>query len=1005
MEYEEGSVVGQCKEFVQQVIADLGGTLAAGYGRATYVDESGGIEVTGAQAIRGDIIQISHDTDPEGNLSRVHTAIVLENNGDGTFDVVHSNWCIPATCETRSTLDNWNPTEWASEEPGFSAHYYRLGSVGLYVTSFWSKTEQSVGPWVKGLGDEFDAAFRIKNNSDEIIEIDKLRLSIQREGHETVELEEKDTFNNDEETLVVSPGSTWRFNEVTVKLEELSGPGKDYRVVAEAYYDADGPGGESSKYYEVGRQSLEIPEFSVELFTPNRKDSDEIWWFGRDDIVAVSALIQNNGADPANLDELQMTLHDADDNYLKRFKIPGTTTDKVEPNIVLNPGYEEKYPFTTAELNLVDVVMGDYFIVLKYRQGEDWHNIAVQRVKIPILTSKIFGNDSPGPWLFIPADQELRARYVVRNNSDINSALIKERAIVLQKMDGTEVCEVCEFKKPGDSDGYQEDDEVALAPGEEYDFPKSDAGFREVTLDLNSTPPGLYRVAARVHYNGNTINIGSSLLTLTHFTGTLQDANGGSGPWTLKTTDPDLRLSYEIQNATTEEVIVNKLRLDVIDRRGRISQAFERSYEISVSTTLSFPDVYISTSTFEPGPYQVIASMFYDPDGNGTSEKYELITQTLTVTEDSTNPEPIPVESLPHETDGTIQPKETISWELNLTEATTFKAEVSWPGSDLDLIITTPSGKTLTPGSPEVLDSYEGPTSEYYVIKATEIGDWTIAVYADDVEADGEDYTLTITETTALGLPIFSSADFASLQAAINTVFSKGGGIIEVEPGVYRENIVLKNNVYLIATNPNPANTIIQGVKDNRDVVKCEAQNSAIFGFTIKGKNKEKGKGKGSQGNAAGINVIGGTKKPLIANCIILNNQHGIIIQGNSSPLILNNTIVQNTQTGIITNGNAPTVILNNIVVENGIGIQAQSKKAIKTLNYNNVWGNSTNYVGIQSGANSISVNPSFAGFFQLKAGSPCKNAGRDYLNSGPIDLGAYVELDWQQICINYLGL
>jgi parallel beta-helix repeat protein len=863
----------------------------------------------------------------------------------------------------------------------------------LTITSFWSSTEENPpGPWVKGIGNNFKVTYRAKNSSDTDITVKGFRLEIHNlDGT----IQKKFVEDLEERILIADPDAqdnTHKIDEANIPVSTLVsifGTEITLRVVAKALFK---PEKRSLDWYEIGSRSLRLPEFSVELFTPNRKDSDETWWFSRKDTVEVSFTIQNNRATPVTFDQLTIALHDFENNYLPNldFKDPETGAVKIVKGETLASGGQ--YYFTPAELNLENVARGDYLIVVKYEEDNAWTNVETQHLKIDILTSQITSNGNPGPWFLSPANPTFHASFVVYNDSDTESAHIRELGIALQKPNGEDIGW---FKNPATNTKYTEFIDIILEPGKEYPFPTQIDD--EVFYNFSAKSPGLYRIAARALAldNEEFINIGSNFLTLTHFTGKFLDVGYGTGPWSVKA-GAELEISFEIKNATEVAVDVSELKLEIINQKGQVLQPYSQIFNTSVSGTLTFLAQRIDTASLNPGIYQVIASVVYDPNGNEESKKIELIKQTITVTEGSTNPEPNPVESLPHETESTIQPKETHSWNLKLTAATSFKAEVSWPGSDLDLIITTPSGVTLTKSSPEVLDFYEGPINEYYVVKATETGDWSIAVYADDVAADGENYIFTITET--LGLPYFSSADFASLKAAINAAYSKNGGIILVEPGVYRENIVLKNNVYLIATSPNLADTVIQGVKDNWDVVKCEAQNSAIVGFTIKGNKQKKGKGKGNQGNSAGINVIGGKLNPLIANCIILDNQHGIRIQGNSSPLILNNTIVQSTQTGIITNGNAPAVVLNNIIVENGIGIHAQSKKAIKTLNYNNVWGNSANYVGIQAGANSLSANPSFTGFFRLKAGSPCKNAGRDYVNSNPINLGAHVELDWQQI-------
>ena len=62
------------------------------------------------------------------------------------------------------------------------------------------------------------------------------------------------------------------------------------------------------------------------------------------------------------------------------------------------------------------------------------------------------------------------------------------------------------------------------------------------------------------------------------------------------------------------------------------------------------------------------------------------------------------------------------------------------------------------------------------------------------------------------------------------------------------------------------------------------------------------------------------------------------------------------------------------VIVENGIGV-SRSNGAI-TLNYNDVWGNNSNYSDLTAATTDISVDSQFTDFmgkdFTLKVGSPC---------------------------------
>ena len=60
-----GNPWGQCKAFVQKVVREAGGSLGIGY-RQCYLNV--GREIQSNEAIRGDVIQLNKDSDPECNL-------------------------------------------------------------------------------------------------------------------------------------------------------------------------------------------------------------------------------------------------------------------------------------------------------------------------------------------------------------------------------------------------------------------------------------------------------------------------------------------------------------------------------------------------------------------------------------------------------------------------------------------------------------------------------------------------------------------------------------------------------------------------------------------------------------------------------------------------------------------------------------------------------------------------------------------------------------------------
>ncbi len=98
------------------------------------------------------------------------------------------------------------------------------------------------------------------------------------------------------------------------------------------------------------------------------------------------------------------------------------------------------------------------------------------------------------------------------------------------------------------------------------------------------------------------------------------------------------------------------------------------------------------------------------------------------------------------EQSGTLHPDEHASHfiPIDLIMRGPMIFRVTWPGSDLDLKITTPSGKVLTKDSPEVLNVYEGDTEEHWVVDSKETGNWQVDVIAIEVDPEGEPYKLSV---------------------------------------------------------------------------------------------------------------------------------------------------------------------------------------------------------------------------------------------------------------------
>jgi hypothetical protein len=119
----DGTYQGECWIFVKKVVKEATGREMGFDYRQGYFD-AGAIEVSFDQAQMGDIIQIASDADtsPDASYSGLHTAIIVENLGDGIFNVVDSNRDFDGMVHQRSAYD----PRAISARSGLNYHIYRI---------------------------------------------------------------------------------------------------------------------------------------------------------------------------------------------------------------------------------------------------------------------------------------------------------------------------------------------------------------------------------------------------------------------------------------------------------------------------------------------------------------------------------------------------------------------------------------------------------------------------------------------------------------------------------------------------------------------------------------------------------------------------------------------------------------------------------------------------------------------------------------------------------------
>jgi len=125
--------------------------------------------------------------------------------------------------------------------------------------------------------------------------------------------------------------------------------------------------------------------------------------------------------------------------------------------------------------------------------------------------------------------------------------------------------------------------------------------------------------------------------------------------------------------------------------------------------------------------------------------------------------------------------------------------------------------------------------------------------------------------------------------------------------------------------------------------------------------------------------LLSGLTSAAVRNNIIFDTTSqgiGMSVMSSSGVDVLNNTWITHLR-GIVESGSS-VKFMNNIVTGNGDrGLQGSTGTA---SNYNDLWGNTTNYSGVTPGANDFSGDPLFRslplGDLRLAVGSPCINGG-----------------------------
>jgi parallel beta-helix repeat protein len=223
---------------------------------------------------------------------------------------------------------------------------------------------------------------------------------------------------------------------------------------------------------------------------------------------------------------------------------------------------------------------------------------------------------------------------------------------------------------------------------------------------------------------------------------------------------------------------------------------------------------------------------------------------------------------------------------------------------------------------------------------------------------------------------IVPSADYPTIQSAIDDPDAISGDVIRVLPGTYYENIIMKDGITVRGSGA--AVTTIDGGEQGYVVV-FNSVSGTLSGFTITNSGNDLKTGTGIyvskatvtiknnviQNNRDGIklfarssfNITGNTIDQHVNEGIEVNDSNGVINNNiishnrdgircyDSSPSIISNTIAYNRGAGLSLDPKLFQIITNNIISSNSIGIYTlcpnDPPSPLIQISFNNVWGNS----------------------------------------------------------------
>ncbi len=204
--------------------------------------------------------------------------------------------------------------------------------------------------------------------------------------------------------------------------------------------------------------------------------------------------------------------------------------------------------------------------------------------------------------------------------------------------------------------------------------------------------------------------------------------------------------------------------------------------------------------------------------------------------------------------------------------------------------------------------------------------------------------------------------DYPTIQSAIDA--ASPGDTILVAAGTYTENVEVNKQLTLTGDLSQPSNVVVDAGGTGSAII------LAVDGVVLQGFKAQNGR--------YGINLDGSNGNTLTNNIATSNTKHGIYLDQSNNNTLTGNTVSGNSESGINLDGSNGNTLTGNHVTGNNIGIQIQPSVDASTIsiNFNNIYGNTSYGVDNTLGTSNVDAENNWWGANDGPSPSPGSGDG-----------------------------